>query len=62
MDRFCSREDVEFHSGSFQLGAMAREAGMPLSQEPENLTGWSLESWRAGWSDQDMTMMEAGLI
>ena len=58
MDRFNSREDVEFDQNSYDEGGRARRDGKAINQFPPWLTlGWHKESFIAGWCDADMEMM-----
>lgn len=52
VDRFSSREDLEWHPEAESQGREARMMGRPLSANPHP-DGWMEKSWRAGWADVD---------
>ncbi len=57
-DRFNSREEFEWAKGPFNDGAEARILGYGLDQCPCEATvgPFAVRSWRAGWTDADMTL------
>lgn len=60
MDRFSSREIVEFDEDKEKEGYRARMAGRTHKDNPyASCKGfsWSKESWNAGWADADMEIL-----
>jgi hypothetical protein len=55
MDRFSSREDMEWNKGCFDDGALARLLGSSIDSHPsaDTIGEFAVKSWRAGWCDAD---------
>jgi hypothetical protein len=56
MDRFSSREDVNFNDADFAAGAEARRNGLQIKDCPFRQYDWRLKSWVAGWCDEDQSI------
>jgi len=56
IDRFSSKEDIDFHPEAESKGCEARLMGRGLEENPYDpiLDKWLYRSWRAGWWDTDM--------
>lgn len=61
MDRFSDHEEIEWNSYAFQRGVDARKAGLPIDSAPGFMRGFDLQSFRAGWNDEDATISIAKL-
>lgn len=53
IDRFDSREEVEWNRGAYDDGFRARTDGHGLDTCPTTGGKWFQDSWRAGWADAD---------
>ncbi len=55
MDRFSSREDIEFHKQSYDRGALDRNTGARAVDNPYEVSDYRWSSWNAGWADADQS-------
>ena len=61
MDRFNSREDIEYDEPAFREGEIARVNKQPIAACPYLKHNNRLcLSWHAGWADADMSVMSEG--
>jgi len=58
LDRFSSREEVEFYPEIYEEGMAARFDGKRLNDNPYSSGTWSCSSWGAGWADADIQLLQ----
>jgi hypothetical protein len=63
VDRFDSRETVDWNEGAYRDGYEARsvyDAAITEAPSAEVIGDWCHKSWKAGWADADMDKLICG--